>query len=111
MDFGTHHCPNSSGRVQASNTMRAGASNTRVTTISRSERRSAVVACCALPVSRSFPSAISLLLAFQFLDDPVQLGEAGVPDLAIALDPRRRLVQRAVADPAGAHAPDLLGGD
>src|SRR5215813_774226 len=42
-DFGTHHCLNSSGLVQASNTMRAGALKVRVTTSSRSDLRSIVV--------------------------------------------------------------------
>src|SRR5688572_27141705 len=43
IDFGAHHCLNSSGVVHASNTSRAGASKVRVTTSSRSDFRSAVV--------------------------------------------------------------------
>src|SRR5262245_65538315 len=42
-DFGTHHCRNSSGLVQASNTMRAGAANCWVATKSRSELASTTV--------------------------------------------------------------------
>src|SRR5688572_21456059 len=43
IDFGTHHCLNSSGLVHASNTMRAGPLKVRVTTSSRSDLRSTVV--------------------------------------------------------------------
>src|SRR6478672_4891345 len=43
IDFGTHHCLNSWGLVQASNTSRAGPLNVRVTTSSRSDFRSTVV--------------------------------------------------------------------
>src|ERR687888_1499229 len=65
IDFGTHHRLKSSGLVHASNTMRAGALNVRVTTSSRSDFRSTVV--------RSSPLApIDFLLPFQFLDNLVQ---------------------------------------
>src|ERR1043165_925111 len=43
IDFGTHQRLNSSGRVHAANTMRAGPSKVRVTTSSRSDFRSVVV--------------------------------------------------------------------
>src|SRR6478735_11306515 len=43
IDFGTHHCLNSSGLVHASNTRRDGPLNVRVTTSSRSDFRSTVV--------------------------------------------------------------------
>src|SRR6476469_6106495 len=43
IDFGTHHCLNSSGLVHASNTIRAGPLTVRVTTSSRSDFRSTVV--------------------------------------------------------------------
>src|SRR6188472_2178285 len=43
IDLGTHHRLNSSGFVQASNTICAGALKVRVTTSSRSDVRSAVV--------------------------------------------------------------------
>src|SRR6516164_11782281 len=43
IDFGAHHCLNSSGFVHASNTMRAGPLKVRVTTSSRSDVRSTVV--------------------------------------------------------------------
>src|SRR5580704_15059662 len=53
-DFGAHHRLSSSGLVQASNTMRAGALKVRVTTSSRSDSRSIVV--------RFFPDVGSLSL-------------------------------------------------
>src|SRR6185436_3979967 len=60
-DFGTHHCLNSSGLVNASNTMRAGPWIVRVTTTSRSDFRSTVV--------RFFVAAgsLSLLACMGFL--------------------------------------------
>src|SRR5262252_8375820 len=87
IDFGSHHCLNSSGLVHASNTMRAGPLKVRVTTISRSDFRSTVVRFFIGVASRSLLASIDLLLPFQFLDNLVQLVEACVPDLAIPLDP------------------------
>src|SRR5215831_12033769 len=110
-DFGTHHCLNSSGLVHASNTMRAGPLKVRVTTSSRSDFRSTVVRFSIGVASLSFLATIDLLLPFQFLDNPVQLVEACVPELAIPLDPGRLFLQSARADLAGPHAPDLLRGD
>src|SRR4051812_30279158 len=75
-DFGTHHRLNSSGLVQASNTMRAGALKVRVTTSSRSDFRSTVVRFfpeLASPVSFAF---IDFVLLFQLLDNLVQFVEA-----------------------------------
>src|SRR5512144_538728 len=43
IDFGSHHCLNSSGLVHASNTRRGGPLKVRVTTSSRSDVRSTVV--------------------------------------------------------------------
>jgi len=40
-----------------------------------------------------------------------QCAEARVPQLLISLDPRRRFLEAARADPAVAYAADLLGGD
>src|SRR5262245_36425575 len=111
IDFGTHHCLNSSGLVHASNTMRAGALNVRVTTSSRSDFRSTVVRFFIGVASLSLLASIDLLLPFQLLDNLVQLVEACVPELAILLDPGRLFLQSARADLAGAHAPDLLRGD
>src|SRR5262245_8950893 len=74
-DFGTHHRLSSSGLVHASNTMRAGASKVRVTTSSRSDFRSAVVGFFTGVGSVSLLASIDLLLAFQFLDNLVQLVE------------------------------------
>src|SRR5215831_16190384 len=111
IDFGTHHCLNSSGFVHASNTMRAGPSNVRVTTISRSDFRSTVVRFFIGVASLFLFASIGLLLPFQFLDNLVQLVEACVPEPAIPLDPGRLFLQSARADRAGPHAPDLLRGD
>src|SRR5580693_4205880 len=99
----------SSGVVHARYTMRAGPLKLRVTTSSRSDFRSTVVS--VFMGSLSFPASIGLLLAFQFLDNFVQLIEACGPELLIPLDPHRFFLQPARAQPAGAHAPDLLRGD
>src|ERR687888_1946250 len=111
IDFGTHHCLNSSGLVHASNTMRAGALNVRVTTSSRSDVRSTVVRFFISRASLSLVPSIDLLLPFQFLDNLVQLVEARVPELAIPFDPGRLFLQSARAELARPHAPDLLRGD
>src|SRR5262245_9189355 len=111
IDFGAHHCLNSSGVVHASNTMRAGPLNVRVTTSSRSDFRSTVVRLFIGVASLSPPAPTELLLPFQFLDNLVQFVEACVPELAIPLDPGRLFLQSARADLAGPHAPDLLRGD
>src|SRR5215471_1913607 len=111
IDFGAHHCLKSSGLVHASNTMRAGPLNVRVTTSSRSDVRSTVVRLFTAVASLSLLASIVLLLPLQFLDNLVQLVEACVPALAIRLDPGRLFLQSARADRAGPHAPDLLGGD
>src|SRR5215471_7125304 len=76
IDFGTHHCLNSSGLVHASNTMRAGPLNVRVTTSSRSDGRSTVVRFFIGVASLSLLASIDFLLPFQFFDNPVQLVEA-----------------------------------
>src|SRR6188474_3836996 len=82
IDFGTHHCLNSSALVHASNTMRAGALKARVTTISRSDFRSTVVRFFMGAGSLSLLASIDLLLPLQFLDNVVQLVESCVPELA-----------------------------
>src|SRR5215470_14450149 len=106
IDFGTHHCLSSSGRVHASNTRRAGPSKVRVTTSSRSDFRSTVVRFFIGVASLSLFASIDLLLALQFLDNFVQRVEARVPKLAVALDPCRLFLQPAQAEPAGPHAAD-----
>src|SRR5262245_45128116 len=111
IDFGTHHCLNSSGLVHASNTMRAGPLKVRVTTSSRSDLRSTVVRFFMGVGSLSLLASIDLLLPFQFLDNFVQLIEACVPELAVLLNPCRLFLQSARADLAGPHAPDLLRND
>src|SRR5262245_50991496 len=75
-DFGTHHCLNSSGLVNASNTMRAGPLMVRVTTTSRSDFRSTVVRFFVGVGSLSLLASIDFLLPFQFLDNHVQFVEA-----------------------------------
>src|SRR5262245_34029882 len=107
IDFGTHHCLNSSGLVHASNTRRAGASKIRVTTSSRSDLRSTVVRFVMAVRSPSLLASIDLLLPFHFLDDLVQAVEARVPELAVPFEPCRLLLQPSRAEPAGRHAPDL----
>src|SRR3954465_4149994 len=79
-DFGTHQRLNSSGLVQASNTMRAGPLKIRATTNSRSDVRSTVVRFFTAVGSLSFFASIDLLLAFEFLDNIVQLLEAQLPE-------------------------------
>src|SRR5688572_6455297 len=111
IDFGTHHCLNSSGLVHASNTRRAGPSKVRVTTSSRSDFRSTVVRFFMGVGSLSLFASIDPLLPFQFLDNLVQLVEACVPELTVPLDPCRLFLQSAQAELAGPHAPDLLRDD
>src|SRR5919106_1695651 len=79
IDFGTHHCLNSSGLVHASNTRRAGPLKVRVTTSSRSDFRSTVVRFFMGAASISLLAFIGLLLSGQFLDNFVQLVEACIP--------------------------------
>src|SRR5499426_1067385 len=97
------------GAHHASNTRRAGASNVRVTTSSRSDFLCTVVR--FMTGSLCFLASIQLLLPFQFFDDLVQLAEPRVPELVIPLDPRRHFFQSARADPAGAYAADFFRDD
>src|SRR5690348_8695731 len=97
IDFGTHHCLNSSGLVHASNTMRAGPLKVRVTTSSRSDFRSTVVRFFTGPGLLSILAFIALLLSCEFLDNLVQLVKAFVPALAVPLEPRRLFLQSARA--------------
>ena len=96
LDFGAHHRLSSSGVVHASNTMRAGASKVRVMTSSRSDLRSTFVRLFIVG-SLFLPAPIDLLLAFQFLDNLVQLVEARSPKLSVALDPGRLFLEPAQA--------------
>src|SRR5438309_5927622 len=108
-DFGTHHCLNSSGLVHASNTIRAGPLIVRDTTSSRGDFRSDVVRFFMGVGSLAVLVSIAFLLAFQFIDHLLQFIEARVPEPAVALDPRRLILQPARAEAAGPHAADLLG--
>src|SRR5262245_52934598 len=111
IDFGTHHCLSSSGRVHASNTRRAGPLKVRVTTSSRSDFRSTVVRFVVGVVSISLCSTIDFFLSFQCLDNRVQRLEPCAPEMVVSLDPRCRFLQSTHAERAGPHAPDLLRGD
>src|SRR5262245_22008202 len=91
--------------------MRAGALKVRVTTSSRSDFRSAVVRFFTGVGSVSLLASIVVLLAFELLDNLVQLVEACGPELAVPLEPGRLFLQPEGAELAGPHAPDLLGGD
>src|SRR4051812_26033101 len=86
-DFGTHQRWNSSARVQASNTRRAGPLKRRVTTSSRSDPRSTVVRFFMRAGSPSLFASIGHFLPFEFLDDVVELGEARLPESAVPLQP------------------------
>src|ERR1044071_10259841 len=109
IDFGAHQRLKSSGFVQASNSIRAGASKVRVTPIARSDFRSTVVRLRAGMLA--LLASIELLLPFQFFDDLVQRIEARVPELVITLDPCRHFGKPAQAELAGAYAPDFFRDD
>src|SRR5262245_2678508 len=111
IDFGTHHCLSSSGRVHASNTRRAGPLKVRVTTSSRSDFRSTVVRFFVGAGSLSVFSTIDFVLSFQCLENRVQRLEACAPEKVVPLDPRGHFLQSTHAERAGPHAPDLLRGD
>src|SRR5262245_48888142 len=111
IDFGTHHCLNSSGLVQASNTRRAGALKVRVTTSSRSDFRSTIVRFFTGVGSLFFLASIDSLLSFQCLHHLGQLVETRLPEPAGPLEACRPLLPFAAAESAGPHPPDLLRGD
>src|SRR3954453_546004 len=111
IDFGTHHWRNSSASVHASNTTSRGPSIARVTTRSCSDVRSTVVRSIVLVASAALRVSIDLLLPSSLGDDLLQLVEPGVPHPALLLDPRGLVLEPARAEPAGPHAPDLLGRD
>src|SRR3569833_3676058 len=108
-DLGVHHFMMSSGVVQASQTMRAGASKLRVTTTSRSEWRSVVVTGLG-GCSLARIASMGLFLLLELFNDLVQFFEARRPHLAVALDPGGFLLEAAAAEAAGANPPNLLGG-
>src|SRR6185312_1259521 len=107
-DFGVHHRISSSGVVQAWKTRRAGASKMRVTTTSRSERRSVLV---SAPCTCSLLSValIVLFLLLELFDDVVEFVEAGGPEAAMLFQPGGLFVEAATAETAGPDAPDFLG--
>src|SRR5262249_61158307 len=71
IDFGSHHCLNSSGLVHASNTMRAGPLKVRLTTSSRSDFRSTVVRFFMGAGALSLIANVEFVLPFQVLDQLV----------------------------------------
>src|SRR3954451_18257853 len=111
IDFGAHHRLNSSGLVHASNTMRAGPSNVRVVTSSRSDFRSTVVRFFMRVGSFPLFASIDFFLPRQFLDNVVQLVEAFAPELPVPLDPCALFLEPEQPKFAGPHAPDLLRDD
>src|SRR6186997_1014342 len=80
-------------------------------TSSRSDFRSDVVRWPTGAGSLSLLATITLLLAFEFLDDRVQRVEARGPQLAVVLDPGGLFLEPARAEPAAPHASHLFGGD
>src|SRR3990167_3492140 len=104
VDFGAHQRMKSSGFVHASKTMRTGASNIRVMTSSRSDLRSTSVRLSPL-------APMGLLLLFQFLNHLVECIETRLPSIAAPLDPGCLVIETAGAQPADAHAADLLRDD
>ena len=112
-DFGTHQRWNSSGFVHASKTRRAGASNVRVTTSSRSDFRSDVVGFVAFTgvALASVVGSIGLLLLFEIFEHDVEHVETLGPAQAVALEPGRLFLQPARSEPAGPHASHLFGHD
>src|SRR3569832_43634 len=107
-DLGVHHFMMSSGVVQASKTMRAGAAKVRVTTTSRSEFRSVVVTHPGACSVARFAS-IGLFLLLELINDFVQFGKACRPHLAVAFDPHRLVFEATVPKAAGTNSADLLG--
>src|SRR6185436_13931199 len=104
IDVGTHHRWNSSGRVHASNTMRAGPLMVRLTTSSRSDVRSAVASVVRV-------ASIVDLLPLLFLDNLGQLAEPSAPQPPVPVEPCRLFVEPARPEPARAHPSELLRGD
>src|SRR3954451_17972535 len=111
MDFGTHHCRNSSASVQASNTMSRGPSIVRVTTSSCSEVRSIVVRSIVVVASDALWVSIVPLLPSSLRDDLLEPVEPGVPQPALLLDPRGLVLEPPRTQPAPPDPPDLLGRD
>src|SRR3954452_4021602 len=111
MDFGTHHCRNSSASVHASYTMSRGPSIARVTTSSCSEVRSIVVRFVVVLTSAVLRVSIVQLLPSSVRDDLLQRVDPGVPQPALLIDPRRLVLEPVRAEPAGPDAPDLFGRD
>src|SRR5216117_79673 len=91
--------------------MRAGPLMVRVTINSRSDLRSTVVGAFFGVDTLSLLASIDFLLLFDFFDNPIQLAEAGLPELAMPLEPGRFFFQSAHAKFAGPHASDLFGRD
>src|SRR5919198_5340796 len=87
-----------SGFVIASNTSSLGASNSRVSRISRSEG----VIDWNVPLFAAVPAIMFVLLCLKLVQIRIQPIEALLPDVAIALRPVDHVLQRCRPDPAGA---------
>src|SRR5262245_34369628 len=111
MDFGTHHCRNSSASVHASNTASGGPAIVRVTTSSCSDARSMVMRSIVEVASAALRVSIDVLLSPPFGDQLLQCLESFVPEATLRLDPGGLVLEPPRAEPAGPHAPDLLGRD
>src|SRR4051812_17302209 len=109
MDFGTHHCRNSSASVHASNTTSRGPSIVRVTTRSRSDVRSTVVRSIVVVPPAPLGVSLHLPLPPPRRDALLQLAEPGAPQPPLPLDPRGLVLEAARAEPARPNASDLLG--
>src|SRR5690242_11283082 len=94
--LGAHQRRTSSGRVQASKTMRAGARKVREITTAQSPSSSTEVSFSG--GSFRFFSAILLLLLHELLEELVHLVETRGPELAVALEPVVDLPERLGAE-------------
>src|ERR1700722_15110841 len=74
--------------------IRAGALNVRVTTSSRSDRRSTVVVFVATAGSLPFPTAMGLLLVLELFHELIQFLETFLPDAPVASEPAVHLPKR-----------------
>src|SRR5687767_5522984 len=95
-----------SGFVMASNTRRLGASNRRVSTISRSDG----VVALKVSLFATMPAAMFLLLGCKFLQVGFETIETLFPDDAVPLGPVRHFLERrrfeAARPPLGLASPD-----
>src|SRR6266700_4456458 len=96
---GPHHCATCRGLVQASNTSSRGASNARVTRISRSAASEAALVPALLPAI-SFLLFLPLLY-LHFAQIVIQSVETLGPEPSIMRDPVSNVPQRTRREPTG----------